>query len=495
MTSLAASTIALMSFILPLIRKKPKAPADEAVEETTPPPIDKLLRRKEIWVDEIFPFLGIGHYGYVAPVNKKMKEYYLEYCDSVKNPPLASYEFRSGEDGHLYGWEIRRPATSTSTFSSAVFYNVSCAEYWYQDKDGHNTMGDELAKLIASAGNVQVLKWADTKKGLVKWDEFDFDKAAKNGHFKVLKWANENRILIDSSFVYYGIVDGAAAGGHWELLKWCREIGYPWSESTCASAAGGGQMKILMWLRVNGCPWDSKTCAQAARNGHFEILKWSRENGCPWDSSTCREAARGGHFEILKWARENGCSWDSQMCRSAAEGGHLEILKWIRENDCPWNKGTCQGAADGGHLETIKWARENGCPWDDKTLWNVFHGAAEYGHIETLKWAFENGCYLDNCALEAAFITAIHLGQLECVKWLRENGCPWYEDSCWTAANWGHLDILRWARANGCAESDEDKKENDAYVLISRRSKTGGCQNAARKLATAAARARQLLRS
>jgi hypothetical protein len=116
-----------------------------------PPHHDKLPSlNQDIWVNIILPFVGMGHFAFVAGVNRQMKQYYKAYCDTVKIPPMVK--------GAGKVWDIR-PATTTDTFYSAVFYSVTCAEFWNSQKGYHYN----ACALIAKAGNLHVLRWARKK--------------------------------------------------------------------------------------------------------------------------------------------------------------------------------------------------------------------------------------------------------------------------------------------------------------------------------------------
>ncbi|CAB9523002.1 ankyrin repeat protein [Seminavis robusta] len=257
----------------------------------TDAPVLPVLNQKDVWIDGIIPFVGMGHYAFVGAVNKKMNHLYKEYCDSVEDPPMVA-EDPPMVQNHQNGKKCQ--ATSTVTTYSAAFYNESTAEIWFADDSNTKVPSRrKVCEAIARLGNNDVLQLAHDK-------------------------------------------------------------GFPWNEDTCAAAAKGGHLNVLKWLRENGCPWNETTCAFAAKGGHSELLKWALEYGCPWDRLTCAYAAGSGHFALLKWARANGCPWTEATSASAAEGGHLEILKWAVEHGCSVRHPLiCANAAEHGHLETL----------------------------------------------------------------------------------------------------------------------------------------------
>ena len=205
----------------------------------------------DIWVNNILPYVGIGHFAFVAPVNHQMKNMYLLYCTKEKNPPeVLDLDLLIGISGQE---PSTRHAIGTDTFyQSAAFFNVACAEYW-------DSQNNEQANYNISA----------------------LDQIAQTGNLEVFKWAQEKK--------------------------------FPWDNWTCAEAAQYGHLTILKYAHENGCPWHELTCCRAAAHGHLECLKYAYENGCPWDEDTCKEAAANGQLECLKYAHENGCLWEERM--------------------------------------------------------------------------------------------------------------------------------------------------------------------------------------
>jgi hypothetical protein len=187
---------------------------------------DELPFKRELWVNQILPFVGMGHFVFVAGVNHQMKEYYQAYCANVDNPPYLKKQDDDNdtddEDDEVdeYG-EAIRPATASDTFYSVVFSSVACAKFWDSQTNKPADNNYNVCRLIAKTGNLQVLKWARQKKFL--WDEDACHAAAKRGHSEMLKYLHEN--------------------------------GCPWDGKTCVAAARYGQVVCLNYALVNGCPF------------------------------------------------------------------------------------------------------------------------------------------------------------------------------------------------------------------------------------------------
>ncbi|CAB9498971.1 ankyrin containing protein (ISS) [Seminavis robusta] len=254
-------------------------------KQRLPPPIESLLDQKDIWTDNIFPFLGVGHYAFVGGVNKQFNQLYKAYCHSVGVP-------------------------CNTTSDRAAFFNVSCAKYWDLDDDRRETpFCDRLCKIIAKVGSVHVMQWAH-KEGY-PFDDWACFIAARNGHLDVLKYLHEKM-----------------------SPKWDTHV------PVCAAAAAGGHLDTLKYLHENGCPWDEEVLEAAARAGHLDILKYAHQHGCPWDTygSACQTAACNGNLDALKYAHENGCPWSPRTCDVAAMHGQLDALKYAHENGLPMGR-------------------------------------------------------------------------------------------------------------------------------------------------------------
>ena len=309
----------------------------------------------DIWVNHILPFVGMGHYAFVASVNHHLNDMYKAFCDTVKSCPLVWVKAKCVNR--------TRDAFRTDTFyQSAVFSSVTCAEYWFnQSQNMLNCLTDYCA-LISQTGNPEILQWAQQKN--LPCNSRTCAEIAKHGHLSLLKYAHEN---VTYRYTSAKRTFKCSLESHVLECRWEKKATYH---------------------HENECLWDEDTCRSAAVNGHIECLQYAHENGCRWNKDTCAQAAKGGHIKCLKYAHENGCPWDVFTCYLAARFGHLECLQYAHENECPWDKMSCTRAAANGQLECLQYAHEHGCPWDRETCIQ----ASRYGHVECLMYAHFNGC-------------------------------------------------------------------------------------------------------
>ena len=367
----------------------------------------------DIWVNQVLPFVGMGHFFFVASVSRQMKDMYLAYCRTVKNQP--SVLTKNAMESLRYS---ATDANHTDTYyQSAVFVNVACAEFWFSqlsEQVDHTVMA-----CIAKTGNLPVFQWAHQKQ--LPWNETTCTNAAIHGHLHILKYAHENGCSWDRNTSSY-----TAYHGQLECLKYTHENGCLWDRHTCRGAAQSGQLECLQYAHENGCPWDVYTCTYAARFGHLECLMYAHEHGCPWDEDTCMRAARNSHLKCLQYAHENGCPWNEQTCTQAARRGLLECLRYAHENGCPWDVWTTFYSAGSGSLKCLQYAHENGCPWHHNTCTE----AAGNGHLKCLIYAHENGCPWD----KGTYLRA--LGHPSCLQYAQENGCPPWNETVGSYEQW-----------------------------------------------------------
>ena len=292
---------------------------------------------QDIWLGQILPFVGSGHYIVVAGVCKQLRNWYLSYV-----------HLKTRENGFC-------------TYYTEFFSSVSRAQY-FCDIVGHvgSEMSHNVCRAIAINGNVAALQ--HLQKG-------------------PMPNPNWNETVCYLALTY----------GNLDVLKYLRENGCPWDKSACYQAAWNGNLDELKYLRENGCPWDDRYMCNVAEL-HADVLEYVHKRGCPFRDplELCTRAAWRGNLDVLMYAHENGCPWNADTCRTAASGGYLEVLKFLHENGCPWDESTCTAAAGHGHLEVFKYAHENGCSWGVCT----FNAAIplEDGYSEVLKYLRKEGC-------------------------------------------------------------------------------------------------------
>ena len=88
-----------------------------------------LLTKTDIWVDHILPFVGPGHFVFVAGVCRQLKELYKQYFAAIKqqNDRLPTVHKQ------CISWTARRETVITDTFTRAAYSSVSCIEFWHKN--------------------------------------------------------------------------------------------------------------------------------------------------------------------------------------------------------------------------------------------------------------------------------------------------------------------------------------------------------------------------
>ena len=218
------------------------------------------------------------------------------------------------------------------------------------------------------------------------------------------------------------VCDAAAAAGSLGVVK-ARELGYAWSERTCAAAAEGGSIETLEWLRSTSkqprkerCPWDVRSAREAARRGHLRAARLGAQAQVQVGRADASLAANSGHLHVLKWARSRGAPWDGELLMEALRGGDRRRVR--KPTDPPDN-----------HYARTFWAIENGAPVDDEQL--LYEVAAAVGSLPVLNYLKDQygGAWRSPeewRQLRIDAITHIHSGPVS------------------AAAMNGHVDVLEW---------------------------------------------------
>lgn len=142
-----SATKATCNTILDLGRPSKRARTEK--EEADP----LLLHRDDIWVGKILPFLGPGHYLFVAGINKRLKHMYHQYFATIKKAPKMKRINRStGARWKEGGME------AMDTCYSAAFLSVSCVTHFLGSPKEHSIGSHFVSTMAAKYGNLQVVK-------------------------------------------------------------------------------------------------------------------------------------------------------------------------------------------------------------------------------------------------------------------------------------------------------------------------------------------------
>ena len=132
-------------------------------------------------LQEIFRFVGKGHYRIVAGTSRRFRSLY-------------------------------RKIDVTTSIKGMVKY--SCFEY--------------VRDVAASQGWITVLQWLRTNHPSLLDDPHVCAAAARDGNLMALQWARQDACPRNAS-----TCSAAASGGNMEVLQWARQNGCPWDKWTC----------------------------------------------------------------------------------------------------------------------------------------------------------------------------------------------------------------------------------------------------------------------
>jgi len=292
----------------------------------------------------------------------------------------------------------------------------------------------------AQKGHLQVLVWAWQERGH-RATAWAIDDAARGGHLHILQWVHAHC----PGYVDPGVCDSAAMGGHRHVLEWAHANGYRWGERGLSYMAGFGDLSTVRWMRERGCPWGETALASAAASGNLELARWLYDNGCPLKSNACFHAIKHRHKAVLEWAVvECGLPLESWLYYAAGIGGDVSILEWLHARSTTLRTGAdaCEAAAKYGHFGALVWMRAHGFKFGV----SVAEAAATRCDMDMLRWLHAQKCPMNERAMHAAACN----GDLAMLQWLHDVDCCWDWTLCYAAAARGHLSVIRWALERRC---------------------------------------------
>ena len=287
-------------------------------------------------------------------------------CSCYWGPETCEKAARAGSLSCLqYAYEHGCEWDSRTLRAAYQYKQVRCLEYAHRNGCPWDASTCELA---AMRGDVQSLRRAQEHN--YQWDAKTCKAAAETGHLNCLRLAHEQGCPWDAS-----TFEAAAGNGHLECLKYAHDHGCPPSQKAVdivirnimSDGACSRNLKdCLQYLSTNVFT-QPEYCNSMIRASSLKALKLVHENGFPWDETTTATAAAKGNLECLRYAHKHGCPWNEKCCEAAARRGSLDCLKYAHRNCCPWNSTTLRAAALACSLRCLRYAVENGCAWDKET--------------------------------------------------------------------------------------------------------------------------------
>lgn len=361
--------------------------------------------------------------------------------------------------------------------------NQSARYFYFYLKDllnaepisGTSTSNEKKENIVAGKGQLEILKWLDTKGILPDID--GLNDAINNSHFETIKWLYTKGISPEEDSIDY-----AYGRGKLEILKWLETKNiFPYNV-TANEAARLGELEILEWLaqpprnilpdqkainrgdfndNLNVLQWlaqpprnmlpNQEGIFLAAAEGHLNVLQWLAQpprNIFP-DQKGINRATENRHLDMVKWLASMGLLPDQQAVNSASFGASLEFLKWLAEpprNILPDQKGANK-AARGGRLETLEWLETKGILPDQEGANEAAEGYAD-NILEILKWLETRGILPNQEGANKA-ATSYFGNSLKVIKWLAERLIFPTKDGVTGSLKAGNRDVFDWLKSKG----------------------------------------------
>mmetsp|Transcript_8744 Transcript_8744/g.12719 ORF Transcript_8744/g.12719 Transcript_8744/m.12719 type:complete len:542 (-) Transcript_8744:123-1748(-) len=306
----------------------------------------------------IFPFIGKGHYRFIAAVSPRMKylyEYYLKQLQQQEQLEQQQQqqqyeEQRDDNDDDDDNDQYRNYNSNRSN-------NKNKKDDSWKTTFGSHTFGS-TSRTRLYVGDMQSQQEINNSNAQARQRQ---QQSYPNKLCRYVALHGGTLEFIQSLHLQEGYCLDENAPQQQQQQGQQQTGGVKKCEDFCYYAARGGNLKVLKWIAAaaidnsdqhhHHTPWDSRVFDGAAWGGHLETLKWlhrhhhsdsSASHVCSPDHWTCSYAAWGGHLEVLQYLRlKMKCDWNSRVCALAAGHGHLQILQWARSHGCRWVKQEC----------------------------------------------------------------------------------------------------------------------------------------------------------
>jgi hypothetical protein len=361
--------------------------------------------------------VGAGHFFFLAPVSKAMKQTYVGLYPSKNTTDRAIVESANrlnwtwadlspehlsplvlGEHGSM---EIIYAALALGIPRSAdicmgLARSGRCATVQLMHKQYHCLLSGDVAVALAEAGDLDGVKYVSDHISFLKQTECALvEAAAAGGHIHILQWAHEHSILADGDNAAYA----AARRGHVETIKWLQTAdAISHIHNPYLSAAEAGNYEAFTCFHTATCDVYSREGPCECMSEAFEavelqiaakfvegeskqILEYVRDHAPEhmWTTlvSYCMEEACGVEkFELAQWCLQQGAEWmfDGIVDLEAAEHypecnplkfASAESVAWAIAHECgwgDWDNAVCQRLLSQDKGAIVQWAHSSGCP-------------------------------------------------------------------------------------------------------------------------------------
>jgi hypothetical protein len=278
------------------------------------------LNKDEI-LDEVFSFVGLGEYHYVAGVSRRWRGRFIKLC----------YTEADADDHEKLCTSYDSALRTATRLQLALNGGLTVAAL----QENMNNLGCDIAE--HSLEPIEVLKLAKI-----------YD----------LPWSP----TLASNAAFYNKL---------ELLQWLSSVRCPWNvNQTLQSAAYRGSTELLDWLQSQVDKTALTDSARfmlnnAATYDNLEAVQWLRQHaaaewGGSFFDSYLERYSEDNEVEVnmcwskrtAQWALANGCTWGDWQCSMCSAERYTgkyvsqaaELFEWAHKNGCPC---TCeQDAAD-----------------------------------------------------------------------------------------------------------------------------------------------------
>jgi hypothetical protein len=294
-----------------------------------PPAIERVVADREVFLPNIFGYVGPAQWFFVAPVCKLWYQLYAE--------PSREIVEIMGEESYLHS-RIR------TTHVKSAFTSVNRLLLAY--KHGLPAWTQQTQFYAGRCASQELLQAAHSQGWeLHTWSHDSFmNGAAESGDLAKLQWLHTQLQRPLNKMTFYH----ASRSGSIDLLDWVREKQPLRARAATAEAAGAGKLLLVQQLHARGEVLPAGVGPAAAGSGCLELVKWLQEQGCTQSApaqALAAAAAQTGSLSVLQWIYEQQQEHQQQQPAHWYDAQALCLNAIMRRPVC---------------IETLQWLHDHG---------------------------------------------------------------------------------------------------------------------------------------
>ena len=225
-----------------------------------------------------------------------------------------------------------------------------------------------LNNAAIKSGNLELVKLL--RKWNYPWSDTVVREACILGKYDIVQWLYDNNAKFPSD-----TCELIASSGNLGLLKWITLKGFA-LENSLLSAAKFGRLDIVIWIvKILEITPDKNLLVNTALGGNLNVMMWLINNGCICDHTVLNAAVECGNIANIEWIIQHisiiyltppnilkksnktnlnpSVIFTTEHATMTAKKGNLVLLKWLKDHGCDWDEDIAGAAVTEADAEAL----------------------------------------------------------------------------------------------------------------------------------------------